>query len=234
MNLFKRIFAVALKEYMATCSPEELDKERLARETRLRDELLTNDLDRIFGLLNPLATIRMSREDIAHGLINREDIGAVLMMSERVRALMEWQLWRTKLLEWNPEERLMVPETMTFEEFHSFFSDLLHAEWAKAAKEKAQKEAEEDTAEKRAKALENDVMYRRNKLAFDLIDEDGNGTLSGRELLMAVQNKETVEALQAASPALSVLMRKDVWFKSFMKMPTDRYAKVKKDSEDAL
>ena len=38
-------------------------------------------------------------------------------------------------------------------------------------------------------------MYRRSKLAFDLIDSDGNGSLSGREMLEAVNDPKTVAAL---------------------------------------
>lgn len=201
---FKDIVTAALKNYTTSCSPEEQAREQLAKEARLREELLTNDLDRIFRMINPLGTARVLREDIAHGLSAREDIHAVLEMSERVVYLLEqedgdrsttalWRTWRATFMEWNPEERVTVPNTMNYDEFHAFFAGILHKEWARAAAEQAN--AEEDTEDTRAKALENDVMYRRSKLAFDLIDSDGNGSLSGRELLEAVNDPKTVTAL---------------------------------------
>ena len=201
---FKDIVTAALKNYTTSCSPEEQAREQLAKEARLREELLTNDLDRIFRMINPLGTARVLREDIAHGLSAREDVHAVLEMSERVVYLLEqedgdrrttalWRTWRATFMEWNPEERVTVPNTMNYDEFHAFFAGILHKEWARAAAEQAT--AEEGTEDTRAKALENDVMYRRSKLAFDLIDSDGNGSLSGREMLEAVNDPKTVAAL---------------------------------------
>ena len=77
---------------------------------------------------------------------------------------------------------------------------------------------------KKAAALKKKLA--RMQEAFNIIDDDGGGTLDTRELLDAIKDPKAVESMISACPALQSLLEPAVWFKCFMTMPMNEEGEV--------
>ena len=91
--------------------------------------------------------------------------------------------------------------------------------------ERALSPASQKLRAKKAAALKKKLA--RMQEAFNIIDDDGGGTLDTRELLDAIKDPKAVESMISACPALQSLLEPAVWFKCFMTMPMNEDGEVR-------
>ena len=202
----------------------------------------------LFSKINPQGLARIPRVAVANKLGSDDSFRMQLKHSQRLNVLLDWKKWRQGLLDFvpgaagggdggggagaggspppsSPSSKKKAAADLDFEVFHAFFSNYISTHPGRQAELAAQaaKDKENDV---RSQALQNNVQYKRMKAAFDLIDADGGGTLDTRELLAAVKDEETVEAMLAACPALAPIIDPAKWFKSFMTIPMNADGEV--------